>query len=208
VLPRDPLEVLYLEQEERNDPERGAGLGQGRVLPDPVGCRKPYFQLEGARSSGLVLLPGLPFPTVNRAGLIVALACVALAGFVLASCGGDDDSEATLTETTTQTTQTTQPPTTTTTPPPPPPPTEVRVHVVGGAPQGGIVRESTDKGDRVVVIVTSDVDDHVHVHGYDRFADVGPKNPARIHFRARIPGRFVIELEERHSQIAELTVRP
>jgi hypothetical protein len=140
----------------------------------------------------------------------VALIAVALAGLALASCGGDVDGAAT-TDTATETTQTTQPPTTTTTEtttPPPPRPTEVRVRVVGGAPQGGIVRESTDQGDRVVVIVTSDVSDHVHVHGYDRFADVGPGSTARIAFRARIPGRFVIELEDRHAQIAELTVRP
>jgi nitrous oxide reductase len=84
----------------------------------------------------------------------------------------------------------------------------VRVRVVGGAPQGGIVRASVDQGDRVRVIVTSDVTDHVHVHGYDLFSDVGPGQRARIQFRARIPGRFVIELEDRHAQIAELTVEP
>jgi hypothetical protein len=48
----------------------------------------------------------------------------------------------------------------------------------------------------------------VHVHGYDRFGDVGPGMRARIPFRATIPGRFVIELEDRHAQIAELTVTP
>jgi hypothetical protein len=141
----------------------------------------------------------------------VALGAVLVAtGFALASCGGDDeagDNETTTTEPTTTTTTTT----TTTEPPPPPPPpgpTEVRVRVVGGAPRGGIVRESVDQGDRVVVIVTSDVSDHVHVHGYDLFGDVGPGMRARIPFRATIPGRFVIELEDRHAQIAELTVTP
>jgi len=147
---------------------------------------------------------------MNRVLRVLALVCVALAGLAVASCGGDDDGDATSTDTATQTTQppTTTTTTTTTTTPPPPGPTEVRVRVVGGSPQGGIVRESTDKGDRVVVIVTSDVSDHVHVHGYDRFADVGPGKRARIAFRATLPGRFVIELEDRHAQIAELTVRP
>jgi hypothetical protein len=146
-----------------------------------------------------------------RRALGLGLCLLALAlGFALASCGGDDEAadttETTTTETTTATTTTQPPP-----PPPPPPPpmpTEVRVRVVDGAPQGGIVRASVDQGDRVVVIVTSDVSDHVHVHGYDRFADVAPGNRARIAFRARIPGRFVIELEDRHAQIAELTVTP
>ena len=143
---------------------------------------------------------------------ILALICIGVAGLALASCGSDDNGEATPTDTATETTQPPTDTTTTTTttiqPPPPPKPTEVRVRVVGGAPQGGIVRESTDKGDRVVVIVTSDVNDHVHVHGYDRFADVGPGMRARIAFKATLPGRFLIELEDRHAPIAELTVRP
>jgi hypothetical protein len=149
---------------------------------------------------------------MRRRGLGLAFGVVALvAGFALASCGSDDEAggttETTTTETTTQTTtetQTTQP----TQPPPVPKPTEVRVRILGGAPQGGIVRKSVDQGDRVLVVVTSDVSDHVHVHGYDLFGDVAPGRPVRIAFRARIPGRFVIELEDRHAQIAELTVEP
>jgi hypothetical protein len=84
----------------------------------------------------------------------------------------------------------------------------VRVIVRGGVPAGGVVRESTDKGDRVVVLVTSDVADEVHVHGYDLSRDVAPGAPARIAFPATIPGRFEIELEDRGVQIAELTVNP
>lgn len=140
----------------------------------------------------------------------LALCIVALAtGFALASCGSDDEAGNTTVTTTTTVPTTTEPPTTTTPPPPPPPePTEVRVRVVGGAPQGGIVRKTVDQGDRVVVVVTSDVVDHVHIHGYDLFRDVGPGKRGRIAFRARIPGRFVVELEDRHAQIAELTVEP
>ena len=69
------------------------------------------------------------------------------------------------------------------------------------------MRASVDRNDRVVLVVTSDVLDHVHVHGYDLLRDVGPGKPARIAFRATIPGRFEIELEDRHVPIAELTVR-
>jgi hypothetical protein len=150
---------------------------------------------------------------LRRGRLLVVVPCVAAAfgaGLALASCGGDEEASDT-TETTTTTT-TTAPPTTATTTtetmPPPPQPTVVRIQVVDGSPQGGIVRETVDQGDRVVVQVTSDVSDHVHVHGYDLVADVGPGMRARIAFRARLPGRFVIELEDRHAQIAELTVRP
>jgi hypothetical protein len=83
----------------------------------------------------------------------------------------------------------------------------VRVVVRDGVPVGGVARETADRGDRVVVLVTSDVSDHVHVHGYDLMRDVGPGSPARIAFRATIPGRFEIELEDRGVPIAELTVR-
>ena len=65
-----------------------------------------------------------------------------------------------------------------------------------------------DKGDRVVFVVTSDVADEVHVHGYDLSRDVGAGRPARIAFRATIPGRFEVELEDRRVPIAELTVTP
>ena len=150
---------------------------------------------------------------VHRRGrlsvLALLLAAAFVAGLALASCGGDDNDAEDTTETTTTTT-TTAPPTTTTTTTPPPPmqPTVVRIRVEGGSPQGGIVRETVQKGDRVVVHVTSDVSDHVHLHGYDLMRDVGPGMPARIRFRATVPGRFVIELEDRLAQIAELTVRP
>jgi hypothetical protein len=56
--------------------------------------------------------------------------------------------------------------------------------------------------------VRSDVADHVHLHGYDLMRDVAPGAPAQLVFTADIPGRFEIELEDRHLQLAELEVRP
>ena len=141
---------------------------------------------------------------------VVPIAVLVVALLTLAACGGDDEA-ATPTTAETQT-ETAPPPPPPPQPPPPPPapakPTTVRVVVRGGVPAGGVVRESTDKGDRVVVLVTSDVADHVHVHGYDLMRDVAPGAPARIAFPATIPGRFEIELEDRGVQIAELTVNP
>lgn len=130
-------------------------------------------------------------------------------GFLLASCGGDDgESAATTTETTTTSETTTTTTTTETTRPPPPGPTEIRIVVVDGAPKGGIVREKVEKNDRVVLIVRSDVPDHVHLHGYDIMRDVAPGKPARLPFKATIPGRFEVELEDRGVQIADITVTP
>jgi hypothetical protein len=135
-------------------------------------------------------------------------------GLLVASCGGgDEEATAPTTETTTtttaetmQTTQATQ--TTETMTPAPPGPTEIAIVVVGGAPKGGIVRETVDKGDKVVLVVRSDVSDHIHLHGYDIMRDVGPGRPARLPFRATIPGRFEVELEDRGVPIADITVRP
>ncbi len=125
----------------------------------------------------------------------------------LSSCGGDDGESAgtTSTETTTADTTTTETTTTETTPPPAGP-TEIRIVVVNGAPKGGIVREKVAKGDRVGSIVRSYVTDHVHLHGYDVMRDVAPGKPARLPFKATIPGRFEVELEDRGVPIADITV--
>jgi len=142
---------------------------------------------------------------------IVFLASIALfvGGFALASCGGDGGSEATgTTETGTHTTTTRATETTTATTDEAEKPTVVRIVVVNGAPKGGIVRESVDKGDRVVLVVESDLADEVHLHGYDISREIAAGGTARIAFRATLPGRFEVELEERGAQIADLTVEP
>ena len=163
---------------------------------------------------------------------MLALVC---AGLALASCSGDDGesaettstemttttdttttetttTETTTTETTTTETTTTETTTTETTTtetiPSPAGPTEIRIVVVNGAPKGGIVRETVDRGDRVVLVVRSDVADHVHLHGYDIMRDVAPGKPARLPFKATIPGRFEVELEDSGVPIADITVQP
>ena len=137
--------------------------------------------------------------------VLPAVIAVLVGGFALASCGGDDNGDASAT-TATETT-TTEPPTTTTTEPEVEKPTVVSIVVVNGAPEGGIVRESVDKGDRVVLAVTSDVADEVHLHGYDISRDVQAGGTVRIAFRATLPGRFEVELEGRGIQIGDLTVQ-
>jgi hypothetical protein len=80
--------------------------------------------------------------------------------------------------------------------------------ISGGRPVGGIARDSVARGRVVVIRVTSDVADEVHVHGYDLMKDVAPGAPETIRFTADTPGLFEIELEELGVQIAELEVRP
>lgn len=155
----------------------------------------------------------------TRRLVVVAVGAVAIVAvfLVIRVLGGDDEnSVAPPTVTTAPTTTSGQKTTTNGTPPrptPPPPPrpaaTVIRIPIRGGQVAGGRKRVRVERGDRVVVAVSSDdISDHVHVHGYDLMRDVGPGAPAQIRFRATLVGRFEIELEDRGLQIAELEVRP
>jgi hypothetical protein len=149
-------------------------------------------------------------PRRRLPAVLIAAGALLLGGFGLASCGADDEvgtTESTRTQptlpTTTDTTTTTTQTTTEVERP-----TVLRVRVVGGVPKSGIVRKTVDKGDRVVIVVTSDVADEVHLHGYDIMSNVAAGGSARLRFRATLPGRFEVELEDRGVQIADLTVQP
>jgi copper(I)-binding protein len=135
--------------------------------------------------------------------LMLACACL-LAAAAIAGCGSDDSTTASSTETTTETTTTETTTNTTTTEAEKP--TVVSIVVVNAAPQGGIVRQTVNKGDRVVLVVKSDVADEIHLHGYDLSRDVTAGGTARLPFTATLPGRFEVELESRGVQIADLTV--
>ena len=104
------------------------------------------------------------------------------------------------------TTQTGTSPTTTNLPVPPER-HRIRLAIPASGPEG-IRRIEIEQGERIVLLIRSGVTDHAHLHGYDLMADVGPGIVARIRFRADIPGRFELELEERRQQFAELTVAP
>lgn len=84
---------------------------------------------------------------------------------------------------------------------------QLRISVQGGKPVGGIQRFTVDKNEVVVIVVSSDVEDEVHLHGYDKMKDVTPQKWAWLWVRTNIPGKFDIELESRGLQIGELTVK-
>jgi hypothetical protein len=79
--------------------------------------------------------------------------------------------------------------------------------VSGGRVEGGFRREKVKLGEAVVLRVTSDTADEVHVHGYDKKADVAAGSTAEISFTADIPGVFEVELEERKLKLLELEVK-
>jgi hypothetical protein len=144
---------------------------------------------------------------MTRLLIVAAGAVVAVGLFVVLR--PDDDGGGAQTATTTATTSTTTPTTTVPPPPPaPPPPARVRINVRDGRPLGGIRRVTVGRGRRVVLIVTSDVADHVHLHGYDVMRDVAPGRPARLSFRATIVGTVEVELEDRHVPLATVTTQP
>lgn len=140
--------------------------------------------------------------------LLVAAVLVAASLFVILRPSDDDESASP--GTTTQPTTTAGGTTTVAPPPPPAPqgPARVEISIEGGVPAGGPRRVTVAKGRRVILVVTSDVADHVHLHGYNIMRDVGPESPARIAFRASIVGTVEAELEERGVQIASITTKP
>lgn len=63
-------------------------------------------------------------------------------------------------------------------------------------------------GDQVVIRVSADVADEVHVHGYDLHVDLEPGLPGEIRFSADAPGVFEVELEDAGLLLLSLTVEP
>ena len=147
-----------------------------------------------------------------RLGLVAAAVAVVVAVIVIVQVTGDDASPetvATPSPATTAATSGTEPEAQETgTQAPPSKPQTISIVVRNGRVRGGLVHATLAQGQRAVILVRADVEDEVHLHGYDVMRDVAPGAPARIAVRANLPGRFEIELEDRKLQIGELEVRP
>jgi ABC-type glycerol-3-phosphate transport system substrate-binding protein len=135
--------------------------------------------------------------------LLLAAGALALAGCGGNSAGPDTTTATTAPPTTTEAATTTTTAQTTTAAAP----ATIRVVVKGGKPVGGIQRATVKKGQKVAIVVHSDVADEVHVHGYDLHKDVDAGGTVRIVFPATITGVFEAELESRGLQIVEFTVK-
>ena len=77
--------------------------------------------------------------------------------------------------------------------------------------QGGEVlvensRVEASVGDIVEIRITSDVDEEVHVHGYDIMADVTAGAATEMRFEADVPGIWEVELEHAGTPLFELVV--
>jgi len=90
----------------------------------------------------------------------------------------------------------------------PPKPEFTTIVVEGGQPVDGVADLTYKKGDDIRLEVKSDVDEEIHVHGYDLYEDVPAGGKAKFDFPATIDGVFEVELHGAAVQVAQLTVKP
>ena len=152
-------------------------------------------------------------PDFRKVALISASLGLLVSLFFALRPDDNDAAATTAAQTTTEQTTTEAPPAATTTEQTtttaPPESQVVNLKIVVPSDTAPTVEQLSVQRDRqVVLVVESELTDHVHLHGYDLMADVAPGAPATIRFTADAPGRFEIELEDRGLQIGELEVRP
>jgi len=71
----------------------------------------------------------------------------------------------------------------------------IEVTYTGGKVSGVGSRVEVTLGERLLVRVTSDIADEVHIHGYDLKVDVPAGGTVELTLTADIPGGFEVELE-------------
>lgn len=81
----------------------------------------------------------------------------------------------------------------------------IEVAVTGDAVENG-GRHEVSVGDTVALVITSDVDDEIHVHGYELYADIGPSGPVTVLIEATMPGVWEVELHDSGLALLELAV--
>ena len=82
----------------------------------------------------------------------------------------------------------------------------IEVEVAGGQVTGDTGRVPVAVGASVMLVITTDVADEVHVHGYDLTAELEPGTETAVTFDATIPGVFEVELHESGTALLSLQV--
>ena len=130
----------------------------------------------------------------QRIGLVVAALVVAVVAFVVAQPGDDDDPKPSSSATQTQTPVDNGTDTETESEPEAPAePPVTRISLKGGVIAGDVKSIEVAKGDTVRIVVSSDVEDEIHLHGYDIEKEAAPGKPARFEFKADVEGAFELE---------------
>jgi hypothetical protein len=86
--------------------------------------------------------------------------------------------------------------------------TLISITVTKGRPVGGIKRPSVKKGTVVRFVIKTDRGKEVHLHGYDIEKTVVKGKPVVIQFKAKLAGRFELELHDPDALLAQLSVKP
>ncbi|HLL86802.1 MAG TPA: hypothetical protein VK387_05790 [Thermoleophilaceae bacterium] len=87
-------------------------------------------------------------------------------------------------------------------------PSTTTVRVRDGRPVGGVQEVTVESGETVRLAFTSNREDRLHVHGYDRYVELRPGRTTRVSFPARLEGVFAIESHSIAAEVASLTVVP
>ncbi len=93
-----------------------------------------------------------------------------------------------------------------TTPSPTPTAKVVEVTLAGGEVSGVEGRVEVRKGEQVVLRITADIVEEIHVHGYDLYADLVPGQTAQLAFTADLPGSYEVELHQAGRPLFSLRV--
>lgn len=80
------------------------------------------------------------------------------------------------------------------------------VTFAGGKVTGVEGRVEVNKGEQLVLRVTSDIVEEIHVHGYDLYADLVPGQTAQLAFVADLPGAYEVELHDAGRPLFQLRV--
>jgi hypothetical protein len=93
--------------------------------------------------------------------------------------------------------------------PSPSPTVDQTIHITfaNGKVSGVGSRVKVQHNSTVALVVTSDVADEVHVHGYNKMVDVPKGGTATIAFRATLQGVFEVELEKLKHRLVLLQIQ-
>jgi hypothetical protein len=124
----------------------------------------------------------------QRIGLLAAAVAIAVVAFVIAKPGSDDSSKSG-------------------SPSKRAGPASFRIQLKNHKPVGRkVIKVKT--GDRVLIVVSSDKPETVHLHGYEIEREITPSKPGRYAFTAKNEGAYDLESHTTEKKIATLQVQP
>ena len=143
---------------------------------------------------------------MRRSAIVAAASLIALAA---AGCAGKSQPAATTTPSPVGSASSSTEPSSTAAASPTAPAIDqtIRITYAGGKVSGVSSLVKVKLRSKVALIVTSDVADEVHFHGYDKSADVAKGGTATIVFTATLPGRFEVELEKLKRRLVVLQIQ-